>query len=119
MAATKRDTSGLFNAELPGPRPRAARLDRVAHLSPTGLMFQTDHYLPEWTEIGVKMRWPRAVGHINRLVDCHGVVVRCARRPVGGGFEVSLSFLDLPKRAAARLAAASVAAPPTRISLAR
>jgi hypothetical protein len=120
MGATKRDTSGVFAAELKASgRPPTAALDRVSCLSSKGITFLTNKHLPEWTEVGVKMRLPQAGGQPKRQVDCHGVVVQCARRLAGRGFEVSLLFLDLPKRAAARLVTSPGAAAPTSISIAR
>src|SRR5664280_3888245 len=101
MACTRRDVSGIFDAELKGKRSRkAAVLDKVFCLSPKGITFLTDTYLPEWTEVGVEMRLPQTGARRDQSVDidCRGVVVQCAQRERGKGFEVVLMFLDLPKR---------------------
>jgi hypothetical protein len=120
MGVTKKDISGVFNTKLTAARSDGAvTLDQVSHLSSKGITFQTTKALPEWTELDVKMRLPQAGSRPSRPVDCHGVVVQCARRSSGPGFNVSLLFLDFPKRAATRLASAPVAALPTHISIAR
>ena len=104
MAATKRDVSGVFDVELKGRRTRqAAVLDNVFHLSHKGITFVTDTYMPEWTEVGVEMRMPNKGARRDQSISCRGVVVQCARREQGKGFEVALVFLDLPKRAQAQL----------------
>ena len=56
MGVTKRDVSGIFDADLKGKRPRkAAVLDKVFDLSPKGITFLTDTFINEWTEVGVEM----------------------------------------------------------------
>src|SRR5271169_1330358 len=122
MGATKRDFSGVFDAELKGKGSRkAAVLDKAFNLSPKGMTFVTDTFMPEWMEVGVEMRLPnggtRRDQHTD--IDCRGVVVRCARREQGKGFEVVLMFLDLPKRAQAQLSTAPSAVAPFSISISR
>ena len=122
MGATRRDVSGVFDAELKGKRSRkAAVLDSVFCLSPKGITFLTDTYLPEWTEVGVEMRLPQSRARRDQSIDidCRGVVVQCARREKSKGFEVVLLFLDLPKRAQAHLGAAPSALTPLSISISR
>jgi hypothetical protein len=122
MAATKRDVSGVFDAELKGKRSRkAAVLDSVFSLSPKGLTFLTDTYLPEWTEVGVEMRLPQTRARRDQSIDinCRGVVVQCTQREKGKGFEVVLLFLDLPKRAQAHISAAPSVLTPLSISILR
>ena len=119
MAVTKRDFSGVFDAELKSKRDRKpAVLDKVSRLSSKGITFVTDTFLPEWTEVGVEMRLPDLGARRDQCIGCRGVVVQCARREEGKGFEVALLFLDLPKRAQAHLAAAP-AARPLSISISR
>ena len=116
MAATRRDLSGVFDAELKGRRTRqAAVLDNVFHLSHKGMTFVTDTYMPEWTEVGVEMRMPRR----DQPISCRGVVVQCARREQGKGFEVALVFLDLPKRAQSQLIIPQTTMNPLSISITR
>jgi hypothetical protein len=122
MGATRRDISGIFDAELEEKRSRkAAVLDKVFKLGPKGITFVTDTFMPEWTEVGVEMRLPHSGARRDQHTDigCRGVVVQCARRVQGKGFEVVLVFLDLPKRAQARLSAAPSAAAPLSISISR
>lgn len=120
MAATKRDISGAFDAELKGRRMRqAAVLDNVFHLSHKGITFVTDTFMPEWTEVGVEMRMPSQGVRRDQPINCRGVVVQCARRAQGKGFEVALVFLDLPKRAQAQLSPAPARLNPLSISISR
>ena len=122
MGATKRDISGVFDAELTGKRSRKAGvLDKVFDLSPKGITFSTDTFLPEWMEVGVEMRLPHSGTRRDQRLDigCRGVVVQCARRSQGKGFEVVLMFLDLPKRAQAQLSVAPSAVAPFSISISR
>jgi len=60
--------------------------------------------MPEWMEVGVKMHLPKAEAHRDQHVGCRGVVVQCLPRQKGKQFEVSLVFLDLPKRIGPQLA---------------
>jgi|SRR5579871_1349097 len=126
MGATKRDISGVFDADLKGSR--AAVLDKVFKLSAKGMTFVTDTFMPEWMEVGIEMRLPRGNGDLVKSktrgdqhmdIGCRGVVVQCARREQGKGFEVVLMFLDLPKRAQAQLTAAPSAVAPLSISIGR
>ena len=122
MGVTKRDFSGVFDAELKSKRSRkAAVLDKAFNLSPKGMTFVTDTFMPEWMEVGVEMRLPNSGARRDQRtdIDCRGVVVQCTRRGQGTGFEVVLMFLDLPKRAQAQLSAAPSAVAPLSISISR
>ena len=122
MGVTKRDVSGIFDAEFKGNRSRkAAVLDQVFDLSPKGITFLTDTYMNEWTEVGVEMRLPGPATRRDQRIDigCRGVVVQCAKREEGKGFKVVLLFLDLPKRAQAQLSTAPSAVAPLSISISR
>jgi hypothetical protein len=120
MAATKRDVSGAFDAELKGRRTRqAAVLDNVFHLSHKGITFLTDTYMPEWMEVGVEMRMPTEGVRKEQPISCRGVVVQCARREQGKGFEVAVMFLDLPKRAQVQLGVPLPGSSPLNISISR
>jgi hypothetical protein len=120
MGATRRDVSGVFDAEIKASRrTKAAVLDQVFHLSSKGITFVTDTFLPEWTEVGVEMRLPGTGTRKDQLIGCRGVVVQCEKRAQGRGFEVALLFLDLPKRAQAHLAAAPASPNPLSISISR
>ena len=118
MGATKQDRSGIFDAELGPPRVTAVS-DGGFHLSPKGITFVSNRYLPEWTEVGVEMRLPPTGARKDQQIDCRGVVVKCARREQGRGFEVALLFLDLPQRAQAQLIASPALSNPCRISISR
>jgi hypothetical protein len=116
--ATRRDSSGIFDAELkPRKTRQAAMLDRVFHLSPKGITFVTSQFLPEWTEVDIQMRLPAGIAIKN--IDCRGVVVQCSARQEGDGFEVSLLFLDLPKKVQLKLRDTSHHHQPLHISVAR
>jgi len=116
----KRDVSGVFDAELKRSRTRkAAVLDSVFHLSHKGITFVSETCLPEWTEVGVEMRMPAKGTRKDRAINCRGVVVQCARRHSGKGFEVALLFLDLPKSAQVRLGVPEATLNPSSISIAR
>lgn len=80
---------------------RYAVLDarQIQHLSPRGLTFASDQYLPEWTEVGVALKVPHGNNGKSSPIECRGVVVQCQRQRQGNGFEVSLLFLDLPAKA--------------------
>ena len=122
MGATRRDISGVFDAELKGKRSRKAGvLDKVFDLSPKGITFLTDTFMPEWMEVGVEMRLPPTGARRDQRMDigCRGVVVQCTSRGQGKGFEVVLMFLDLPKRAQAQLSVAPSAVAPFSISISR
>jgi hypothetical protein len=100
MGASKREDAVVATAEDSNPRPHTTAVaNQVVHLGPKGLTFATDQYVPEWTEVGVEMRLPSNGPRKDQQIDCRGVVVQCARRQAGRGFEVSLLFLDLPKKA--------------------
>ena len=118
--AAKRDVSGIFEAELKrSPARKAAVLDSAFHLSQTGITFFTETRLPEWTEIGVELQLPDTAGLKDRNISCRGVVVQCVRRLHGKGFEVSLTFLDLPKNVQLRLALPTAMVNLAHISIAR
>jgi len=116
MVATKQDSSGVFSAELKVKQARKeAVLDRVSHLSMKGVTFSTERFLPEWTEVGVEMHLPKTAARRDQHVDCRGVVVQCVPRQKGKGFEVSLVFINLPKRVGPQLA--EIPAKPSYVSI--
>ena len=120
MGATKKDISGVFDAELGRKRARkVAGVDSFFHLGPKGITFVTNTFLPEWTEVGVEMCLPQASTRQDQNIGCRGVIVQCTRREKGKGFEVSLLFLDLPKRAQAQLSGVPAAVSPSSISISR
>jgi hypothetical protein len=120
MGAAKRDVSGVFDAELKTKRPRKATvLDNQFELGPKGITFATDTFLPEWTEVGVEVHMPKGSVRRDHCIGCRGVVVRCAPRQHRKGFEVSLLFLDLPKRAQAQLSLPPSARNSASISISR
>lgn len=118
--AAKRDLSGVFDAELKHARNRkAAVLDGNFHISHKGITFQSETQLPEWTEVGVEMRMPVKGARKDQEINCRGVVVQCARRPQGKGFEVSLVFVDLPKKTQSQLEILPSAKQSVSVSIAR
>jgi len=122
MGAAKKDISGVFDAELKANGShKAPVLDKAFALSAKGMTFVTDKFMPEWMEVGVEMRLPNGGARRDQPtdIDCRGVVVSCARREQGKGFEVVLMFLDLPRRVQAQLSIAPSAVPPFSISISR
>jgi hypothetical protein len=122
MGAARKDASGILDAELKGNRSRkTAVLDKVSCLSPKGITFTTDTYLPEWTEVGVEIRLPKPGARLDPpiQIDCRGVVVQCAQREKVQWFEVVLLFLDLPQWAKAHLDVAPSVLTPLSISISR
>ena len=120
MATTRRDVSGVFDAELKGRRTqKAAILDKAFQLSHKGITFVTDAFWPEWTEVDVEMRLPSKGARKDQPIMCRGVVVQCARREKGAGFDVSLLFLDLPKRAQDQINVIPPSVNPISISISR
>ena len=118
--AAKRDLSGIFDAELKSVRRRqTAVLDSGFHLSQKGITFFSETHMPEWTEVGVEMHRPVKGARKDQQISCRGVVVQCARRTSGKGFEVALLFVDLPKKAQAQLNIPAAAHQSLSISIAR
>jgi len=110
MGVTRRDISGVFDAELKGKRSRkAAVLDKAFNLSSKGMTFVTDNVHARmdgsWRGDAPANSAARRDQHTTDI-GCRGVVVQCTRRGPGKGFQVVLMFLDLPKRAQAQLSAA-------------
>jgi hypothetical protein len=97
MAATKRDVSGAFDAELRGKHERrSAALDSSFYLNHKGITFISDRAVAEWTEVGVEL-------HVPQKITCRAVVVECTRCLFEPGYKITLLFLDLPKRAKSQL----------------
>jgi hypothetical protein len=84
MGVTKRDLSGIFNDAL--------------QVNRRGMMFVSDQFVPEWTEMNVQMQVPAAGAKKQRDIHCRAAVVQCEKRSRGKGYQVALLFLDLPKR---------------------
>jgi hypothetical protein len=120
MATTKRDVSGIFDAELKGQRDRkAAVLDNSFQLTHKGITFVTDTFMPEWTEVGVEMRLPNKSARKDETIVCRGVVVQCTRTEQGKGFQVVLLFLDLSKKARDQISVIPAAVDSLSISISR
>jgi hypothetical protein len=113
MGATKRDVSGVFDAELRGPA-KATRRDRGFVLNHNGLTFVSDACLREWTEIGVRVQFPKG-----QPITCRAVVVHCAPRAGERLYDVALLFLDVPKAAGARLDLLPATTGPLSVSITR
>ena len=83
-------------------------------ISPRGMVFCSASALSIWTEVSVCMHLPSSAGRPPEQLDCHGVVVTC-RRQRGSGWKCTVVFLDLSKKAEARLA--KICSPsPTKVS---
>lgn len=104
MGATRRDVSGVFDAELRRPRTqRVSVLPKNFHLNHHGITFVSDTPLPVWTEVVADIRLPALGGGQEPPITCRAVVVQCDRRAPGRGFTVALLFFDLPKNEQLRL----------------
>ena len=100
MAVTKRDASGTFDADLTGKLSKqAAVASAPLQLNHNGITFVSARAFPEWTELDVQIRLPQKGSSKASSVTCRSVVVQCTKRPLATGYEISLLFLDLPKRA--------------------
>lgn len=103
MKAAKADRSGTFDhitlnlAHAPTVvRPRGF------HLSPRGMTFRSDRRLAPWTEVEVEVEVP-GDGQKRRAIRCAGIVVQCEPAQRHAGYDITLLFLELNKRAFADL----------------
>jgi len=113
MSVAKRDGSGVFDADLQSkPHRKSAALDTTFYLNHKGITFLSDVAVPEWTEVGVELRIPQKI-------TCRAVVVECTRCAVERGYKITLLFLDLPKRAAARVDGSVAVAHAASVSISR
>ena len=84
-----------------GDQPTA--VDQINfQISPRGMIFRSKAALPTWTEVSICMHLPSGNVRSPDQVDCHGVVINC-RRQRGGGWKCAVLFLNLSKKAEARL----------------
>lgn len=120
MGVTKRDLSGVFDAELSVKRTKkTSAFDNAFHLSQKGITFFSEQGVPEWTEVGVRMHLPQKGVRKDPSISCRAVVVECSPRQGDRGYRVTLLFLNLPKRAQAQLALPPLGVSPASISISR
>ena len=107
MKAAKADRSGTFDhitlnlAQAPTVvRPNGF------HLSPRGMTFHSERRLAPWTEVEVEVEAP-ADGQKRRTIRCSGIVVQCETSTRRAGYDITLLFVELNKRAMADLASLS------------
>ena len=120
MGATKRDLSGVFDADLNAKRAKkTAVLSHTYHLSDKGITFLSDQGVPEWTEMRIELRLPQKGLHKDLPISCRGVVVECSPCQGSRGYRVTLLFLDLPKRTQAQLNIPFAVLNPSTVSVSR
>ena len=94
MSAAKRDSSGAFSNEFVDANGQSGAIDaRSIQLNRNGVLFETDHALDQFTELGIQLQLPAQHGK-RGVVDGRGVVVDCSQVREGR-FQVSLLFTDL------------------------
>ncbi len=120
MGATKRDLSGVFDADWSvESSKKSTSLDSAFHLTQNGMTFFTAQGVPEWTEVGVKMHMPQKGARKDHSFTCRGVVIECSPCQTRPGYRVTLMFLDLPKRAQDQINLAPLATQSASISISR
>jgi len=103
MKAAKADQSGTFNHITLNlaTGPTVVRPSGF-HLSPRGMTFHSERRLAPWTEVEVEVEAP-GDGSKHRMIRCAGIVVQCETSPRHNGYDITLLFLELNKRALADL----------------
>jgi hypothetical protein len=95
MSGAKRDQSGTFSNDFVDMSSPEGAIDaRSIQLNRNGVMFETDHALDQFTELGIQLQLPSKNGQNEGVVDGRGVVVDCSQVQEGR-FQVSLLFTDL------------------------
>jgi hypothetical protein len=103
MKAAKADTSGIFdNIQMSWAKQPTRVNPNNFHLSPRGLTFRSPARVAPWTEMDIDLEVPVAGGK-HRRIECSGVVVQCEPSRGQSGFDITLLFIDLSKRAAAEI----------------
>lgn len=103
MKAAKADQSGTFDhITLNLAKAPTVVRPRGFHLSPRGMSFHSERRLAPWTEVEVEVEVP-GDGPKHRVIRCAGVVVQCEASPHRAGYDITLLFLELNKRALADL----------------
>jgi hypothetical protein len=103
MKAAKADRSGTFD-HITLNLAKAPTVVRPSgfHLSPRGMTFHSERRLAPWTEVEVEVEVP-GEGVKQRVIRCAGIVVQCESSPRHAGYDITLLFLELNKRAMADL----------------
>ncbi|MBI5820101.1 MAG: hypothetical protein HZA88_14040 [Verrucomicrobia bacterium] len=66
------------------------------------MTFHSERRLAPWTEVEVEVEAP-GDGSKHRMIRCAGIVVQCETSPRHNGYDITLLFLELNKRALADL----------------
>ena len=103
MKAAKADRSGVFDYITlnVSSTPTVVRPSGF-HVSPRGMTFHSARRLAPWTEVEVEVDAPMA-GQKHHAIRCSGIVVECEAAPHRAGYDITLVFLKLNKRALADL----------------
>lgn len=101
MKAAKADKSGTFD-HITLNLAKAPTVVRPSgfHLSPRGMTFHSERRLAPWTEVEVEVPGD---GQKRRTIRCAGIVVQCEPSHRQAGYDITLLFLELNKRAMADL----------------
>ena len=103
MKAAKADRSGVFDyVTLSLAKTPTVVRPSGFHVAPRGMTFHSARRLAPWTEVEVEVETP-AVGQKRHAIRCSGIVVQCEASPHRAGYDITLVFLELNKRAMADL----------------
>jgi hypothetical protein len=104
MKAARADHSGLFRSVAPNLAISPAPLHPGSfYLSEKGLTFRSTTRLAPWTEVDVEVELPTSGRLKGRRVRCSGVVVGCRPAHDDIGYDITLLFMELDKRAISEL----------------
>jgi hypothetical protein len=103
MKAAKADRSGTFD-HITLNLAKGPTVVRPSgfHLSPRGMTFHSERRLAPWTEVEVEVEVP-GDGQKRRVIRCAGIVVQCEPSHRQAGYDITLLFMELNKRAMADL----------------
>lgn len=98
MSTSKLDTSGVFQAlHVHGAQTRLTFSPNSVRIRPNGIEFRADKPIAQWTEMTVDL-----FSTEGEKVHCTGIVVECnGNRHMG--YQISMLFMNLSKRAQERL----------------
>ena len=103
MKAARADRSGVFDyVTLNVAKAPTVVRPSGFHVSPRGMTFHSARRLAPWTEVEVEVEAP-AEGQKRHAIRCSGIVVQCEASPHRAGYNITLVFLELNKRAMADL----------------
>jgi hypothetical protein len=98
MSTSKLDRSGVFQGlQVHGAQTRLSLSPSAVRIRQNGVEFRTDKPIDQWTELTIDL-----FSAEGEKVHCNGVVVDCSgNRHMG--YQISILFTNLTKRAQERL----------------